>query len=95
MARAPGERTSSMKQTPVKRRFRVDHSGEVGATRNDNLFLETDTDLGTVAFWGKRNIDQVQVAKPPIFIVGTDARLPCVCAVVWLSVLSDVLWPAA
>jgi hypothetical protein len=57
-----------MNQTPVKKKFRIEHRGEVGSTRNDNLYLETDTDVGTVAFWGKRNIDEVEAVPLPVAV---------------------------
>ena len=52
--------------------FVVTSRSEIWATSHGNLYLECETDRGTVAFWGKtentRNIDSVESKVPPFSV---------------------------
>ena len=56
-------------QTPQVREFVVSTLGEIGCTIKGNAYLECNTDLGVVAFWGKgsmANITRLQQATTPV-----------------------------
>jgi hypothetical protein len=61
-----------MKQERQAMHFTVIARSEVWPTQKGNLYLECDTDHGTVAFWGKstntRNIDAVEAQTLPVLV---------------------------
>lgn len=74
---------------PEPMEFEVTRTGTLGTTPNDSVYLECETELGTIAFWGDRrsmaNIDTIRHQTPPF-------RVRCGCIPPGRSSPQHKLW---
>ena len=76
-------------QKPTVREFQVHRVGALMTGPNNSSFLECETSLGTIAFWGDSrsmvNIEAIRAASPPF-------RVRCGCITPRRTVSTHVLW---